>query len=144
MMKLSAGQLRKRYGIALSFILVITGICLMAACLQIYQGGDGVFSREIVAEHFAGIAIPVYLCLAMIVLGFVLEFFLPAEKKKAAAKRNHTSSQEQTPQKQEFFWLRWIILVAAAVILVYGFMTGGTADVLTKAINICTECIGLG
>ena len=36
------------------------------------------------------------------------------------------------------------ILLIAIVILVYGCYAGGTADVLTKAINICTECVGLG
>ena len=36
------------------------------------------------------------------------------------------------------------LLVIGLVVLVYGFVTGGTVDVLTKAINICTECIGLG
>ena len=40
--------------------------------------------------------------------------------------------------------LRWAVLGVAVVILVYGFFAGGTADVLTKAINICTECVGLG
>ena len=37
-----------------------------------------------------------------------------------------------------------VIIAAALIIIVYGFIIGGTADVLTKAINICTECIGLG
>ncbi len=37
----------------------------------------------------------------------------------------------------------FIVLIAIAVII-YGYFAGGTADVLTKAINICTECIGLG
>ena len=37
-----------------------------------------------------------------------------------------------------------VIVVLALSILIYGYFTGGTADVLTKAINICTECIGLG
>ena len=36
------------------------------------------------------------------------------------------------------------ILVAAIILVVYGFLNGGTVDVLAKAINICTECIGLG
>ena len=37
-----------------------------------------------------------------------------------------------------------MILAVAVSILIYGYMNGGTADVLTKAINICTECVGLG
>jgi len=40
--------------------------------------------------------------------------------------------------------LRFAFLTAAVALLIYGFVTGGTADVLTKAINICTECVGLG
>lgn len=39
---------------------------------------------------------------------------------------------------------RTAFLVLAVALSVYGFCTGGTMDVLTKAVNICTECIGLG
>lgn len=40
--------------------------------------------------------------------------------------------------------LRIVIAVAALVLLIVGIVNGGMADVLSKAINICTECIGLG
>lgn len=40
--------------------------------------------------------------------------------------------------------VRCAVLAAALILLIYGFCTGGTSDVLTKAINICTECVGLG
>lgn len=36
------------------------------------------------------------------------------------------------------------ILIVSLILVVYGFLNGGTIDVLAKAINICTECIGLG
>jgi hypothetical protein len=39
---------------------------------------------------------------------------------------------------------RLVLLAAAVLLLIWGFVSGGAADVLTKAINICTECIGLG
>lgn len=39
---------------------------------------------------------------------------------------------------------RVAIVIVAVCLLAYGFLTGGTADVLVKAINICTECVGLG
>ncbi len=39
---------------------------------------------------------------------------------------------------------RTVILVAAIIALVGGAFMGGAGDVLTKAVNICTECIGLG
>ena len=40
--------------------------------------------------------------------------------------------------------LRWGILTAALILTVLGIATGGFQDVLTKAINLCAECIGLG
>lgn len=46
--------------------------------------------------------------------------------------------------KAKLPWLRWGLLAVALVIFAYGLLAGGTADVLTKAINICTECVGLG
>ncbi len=39
---------------------------------------------------------------------------------------------------------RVVICFAALTLLIYGFLSGGTADVITKAVNICTECVGLG
>ena len=40
--------------------------------------------------------------------------------------------------------LRVIVLMAAVLLIVLGIANGGLWDVLVKAINICTECIGLG
>ena len=40
--------------------------------------------------------------------------------------------------------VRMVIFVVAAAFIVLGVMNGGLYDVLVKAINICTECIGLG
>lgn len=36
------------------------------------------------------------------------------------------------------------ILTAAAALIILGLLDGGALDVLTKAVNICTECVGLG
>ena len=40
--------------------------------------------------------------------------------------------------------VRFIVLAAALVFIVVGIFNGSANDVLTKAIKICTECIGLG
>ena len=37
-----------------------------------------------------------------------------------------------------------IFIAAAAVLIVLGALNGSALDVLYKAINICTECVGLG
>ncbi len=38
----------------------------------------------------------------------------------------------------------WLILTLAAGLIAAGMINGGLREVLIKAINICTECIGLG
>lgn len=40
--------------------------------------------------------------------------------------------------------VRIALYIAAGAFIVLGVMNGGLYDVLVKAINICTECIGLG
>ena len=249
-------SLRRIYGIALSAVLVIAGLCLMAQCCSIYFTGDGTFSPEIVAAHFAPIAIPCYLCLVMVILGFVLDLILPVQTGKKQVEKNYdlileklqaktdldacdetlrnAVAKEQKARKchkivsiallaactgiflcyalqgenfqqreitdsliQAMYLLspcavipfgyavfaayrnkasilreiellksaganrspvsaevknydrittaaRWVVLAIAVGIFVYGYLAGGTADVLTKAINICTECVGLG
>ena len=39
---------------------------------------------------------------------------------------------------------RLAILAVAIVFVIIGIFNGGMADVLAKAVKICTECIGLG
>lgn len=141
-----AQWIRKVYGIALSVMIVVTGICLMAACICIYaSGGDTPYSREAVTEAFSGIAFPVYLCLGMIAGSFILDFILPAGSKKTAGhKKTFKEQAVQMPVSRKTMLLRYSVLGVALVCIVYGFFAGGTADVLTKAVNICTECVGLG
>lgn len=238
----------------LSLSLVIAGGCLIAGCLSIYQ--SGAYSREAVADTFAVIAIPVYLCLGLTVLGLAVDLALPLPRKVPAttpdrphllarmhAKKDlsgdaalRTAVQTEQNRRRCLVLLRTIVLTAASIVflvyalnashydtadintsmiramtvlipclavalgvsvftayrlensikrelallknapdasspdagaasarsqtvrhvavavllvvavaaMLYGFFAGGTADVLTKAINICTECIGLG
>ncbi len=66
--------------------------------------------------------------------------------KQLLANGAKAAPKEDLPKKK-FPWLlivRDCLLILAVAIFVFGFITGGTNDVLTKAINICTECVGLG
>lgn len=250
-------RIRLIYSVVLSVFAVIAGICLIAACVGIYRsGGDQIYTAQKVADAFSQIAAPVYLCLALIAGGFILNVLLPAEDKKTKAEKNHAAIlrrllekrnvetaapelkeailyQRKLRKQERFLSLlllaagsisflvygvnpanfhqseinasmakavilllgllvipfvfavftayhtrkslqkeielvkqipvgemqqeipkakrcrtqqiaRWAVLGVAVVLLVYGFFAGGTADVLTKAINICTECVGLG
>lgn len=47
--------------------------------------------------------------------------------------------------KPAFLWaVRGCVFVIAVVFIIVGIINGGAKDVLVKAVNICTECIGLG
>ena len=39
---------------------------------------------------------------------------------------------------------RICLLVLGVAFIIWGILNGGMHDVFVKAINICTECIGLG
>ena len=242
------------YRIILSCVIVLAGICLMVACVGIYRSGDEPFSRAAVAAAFSPISIPVYLCLAMVLGGFLLKLLFPTPAEKIAPVKQPSVTLQRLHQKADLdicandlktqilaqqklrktqkriyaailaacvliflayaldgshfhtseintsmiramwvllpclavsfgscIWflhvrknsilkeiellkqcpkkdvpqseivkscncvkLRYALLLAAAALALFGFFSGGTADVLTKAVNICTECIGLG
>ena len=152
MTKENMARLHRTYNILFSIVLVIAGICLIAGVLTIYFSGDQPFSRESVAATFSGIAFPVYLCLAMAVINIIWEFLSPTEEKKAPRKKVARKTSSNNKEEDEAFDAgekkyrpyRNAIIVAAVIFIVAGLINGGTIAVLAKAINICTECIGLG
>lgn len=144
-------RIHRIYNIVFSIVLVIAGICLIAGCLSIYFSGDQPFSRESVAATFSGIALPVYLAIAMTVINIVWGILSPIDtKKKPIQKKGNrkvSSTEEEidfdAPEKKQRPY-RNAILIAAIILIVAGLLNEGTVAVLAKAINICTECIGLG
>ncbi len=63
---------------------------------------------------------------------------------KNAPSAAKVAAVKTTEAQQSVTYLRWSILAVAAFLICFGYFIGGSADVLTKAVNICTECIGLG
>ena len=139
---------RRTFDILLSISIILAGICLIAGVLNIYFSGDHAFSREIVAATFSGIAFPVYLCITMIAVSIVWEIIAPSDKEKKPVKKikkEHTADNSDVDAADKKFRpYRNAFLVAAIIFIVVGLINGGTVAVLAKAINICTECIGLG
>lgn len=81
------------YGIVLSAVTILAGICFIAACLHIYHtgvtsGASQIYTRQIVAESFAKIAIPVYSCLVLVIGGMILNMVLPLENDKVKPEKN--------------------------------------------------------
>lgn len=243
--------LHRMYGIILAAFIVVAGFCLIAGCLSIYDSGAGEYSREAVATAFSRISVPVYICLALVLVGVFLPQFDDRAKKDASAaltllsakkdasgdkalydaimterkKRKklavalavvsavsgivflvyalnpehfdmdinsslidamkwllpclavvfafalfvfysnkksiksevallktapNRANDETAPEKpcsiseNALKLIRAALVLVAAVMTVFGYFSGGFEDVLTKAVNICTECIGLG
>ena len=67
---------------------------------------------------------------------------------KSAMAAGSKAADAEACEKASRPWLAIGIRIAVAAIailfIVLGIFNGGMADVLSKAINICTECIGLG
>lgn len=132
------------YSVLLSVMLAITGICLCVACAGIYFSGKQPFTPESVAAAFRYISIPVYLCIALALGGLILDAVFPAESKKRSGKKIDRATDAPSETGHKLLYLRLAVLVVGIGLFAYGFLAGGTADVMTKAVNICTECVGLG
>lgn len=64
---------------------------------------------------------------------------------KTLPKKEKTTDTAEIKSNSKKILITKIVIATVAVgVLICGALTGGFADVLTKAVNICTECIGLG
>ncbi len=137
-------RIRRIYKILLCVSIVAAGICLITGCLYIYFTGEG-YSRQIITNTFAKINIPIYLCLIFVIGDIVWELIDSTEPKpKTIKQKTEISNGTPATSNKKIIITRLVILLTAIAILILGFFAGGYADVLTKAVNICTECIGLG
>ncbi|MBD5099116.1 MAG: hypothetical protein HDT35_06160 [Clostridiales bacterium] len=103
-----------------------------------------VYSREIVGERLAAISPALFLYLALVVAGLALQAAGGGELKRPSPFRAEQSPTAPAVGERTLPALRIALYAAAIVLIVLGVMNGGLWDVLVKAVNICTECIGLG
>ena len=70
----------------------------------------------------------------------------PSEANKTVSTGEESSSGMECPAvTPRLIWvIRGVILAVGVLFILLGIANGGMADVLGKAIRICTECIGLG
>lgn len=87
------------YGILVSVSAVIAGICLIVACVDLYDFQAGSFSRESVAQAFKPIAIWVYICLALVIGGVILNLFSPADPKKLPVQKQYDTILQNLQKK---------------------------------------------
>ncbi len=79
---------------------------------------------------------------------FILDLRLKAARSALAEAKSSGNIKEYVKKdcgcRKKAFITRIIVIVITVGLLVLGITGGGMADVLSKAVNICTECIGLG
>ena len=80
-------RIHKIYAYVCGVAAVVAGICLMIACIGIWGAGDAPFNPGSVKAAFTPISIPVYLCLALVLGGMVLDAICPEDRKKPRAAR---------------------------------------------------------
>ncbi len=69
---------RRVFYTLITIALIVAAVLVMVQCVAIKKMGDHPFTRQLIAEHFAEIAIPVYICLGLVAVGFALSPLLPA------------------------------------------------------------------
>lgn len=73
------------------------------------------------------------------------ELALLKESVKAGGAAKVIASEKKAEERVNYTAVaRYVIAGAAVVLIILGIANGGMADVLQKAVKICTECIGLG
>ncbi len=75
-------KIRLIYGIVLSGLLIVTGILLMVACVNVYQIGARPFTPQNISSAFSKIAVFVWITVGAVLAGGVLTLIFPEKKKK--------------------------------------------------------------
>ena len=139
---------KKVFLIIQSALWILLAVLLIAAVIGIYREGVAVkaedalawiFSREKIAESFRLIRPLFYITAGVSVIGLILGV------KDEEGLKPVKGGKIQNPAPGSWIkTLRVILLIAAVCLLAAGCFNGSAKDVLGKAVNVCTECIGLG
>ena len=148
-----------------SLLCVISVIMLMSAAIGIYSEGKQrkaedptayIYTREAAVKAAAPGAVVMLLGLCLSIAGWAMDIHDEAADKPvmipefagcmneqlktgAAEKEKNDPSKKNRPDR-----IRLVLLIAAAICIIAGIANHNMRDILIKATNICTECIGLG
>ena len=129
-----------------SILCILLAALLITAVIGIYRSGSAaraenplawIFTREIVAERFRPIAPLFFAAVVLTAVGLIL-----GVKDENGLKPVKSGKVENRAPGGKT--LRTVLLIAAVVLIVAGVFNGSARDVFSKAVKICTECVGLG
>ena len=139
--------MKKAYAITVTAVILLCCVLSCGEILQMYlhgstaaaTPGESIFSREGFAAAFGRIGWSYALAAAVLIAGTV--FRLQAKGKSSA---NNKPFEAKGMEEKTLTAIRAALLLLSLLLIGWGVWNGGMRDVLVKAINICTECIGLG
>ena len=113
---------------------------LIRETVVLYKSGEPVYTYAKINTAFSRIKLPLYIFAAFAVVMLLVHAVFPQKTQYVRC--------VITPSKATRSGLLWkvrlFILIFALAFIGLGLLNGGLNDVFVKAINICTECIGLG
>ncbi len=145
-------QAKRRFHTSLSVALLVLG----SLCFVLYLVFGNAFPKESInGEVIRAVIVASLTLLPSLVYTFVLYYVcekscgieLAVYKNALASGSCSRKTEEKTQEKKckcKQYRATLIVAVVSVILIVAGLTYGGTSDVITKAVNICTECIGLG
>lgn len=143
-------KVRKYAGCALAGLTFLLAGGLCWATLAIWLEGRALRATDPAAVIFTPAAVSARLRWVLPVLVMWLAALLTAlcaggGRRTPGRARAANRNPNEKPTSERKIGLLWFGLLAlSAALIVLGVWNGGLRDVLIKAANICTECIGLG
>ena len=139
-------MLKKIYLFIESALAVIITSWLADSFIKIYRAGseiksanplESIYTREIIAKKFYYIAPVLVIFAVMTLCGVILGI-------KTSSHAKIDDKFIRVKPNKSYKNLQVIIILIAIILIISGVINDSTRDVLYKAINICSECIGLG
>ena len=142
---------------AVAALTLVLAAALIASTLFLYarglsqrrESGDltrALFTREAVAAQLRRL-VPIFalwLAAWIAALAFGANRGAPPHSTRGPGREIPVDPPAVPSGRGRFPLLRIVLFACAIAMIVLGALNGGMNDVLVKAINICTECIGLG
>lgn len=141
-------RVRRAAGRALAVLTLLLAAGLIWSAVDLYAAGRALRQTEPAAVIYRPEAVSARLEFLLPVLFLWLAALATALA--AGAGRKRPAPDRKAPQTGESAAsprvrvLRAVLLGLALVLLLLGVLGGGLREVLLKAANLCTECIGLG
>ena len=134
--------------VLLAVLCIALAVILAAGAVLVYLDGaprraenplESIYTAE-KAGHVMKAALPVFL---VFLCALAVSIVSGVKPKTGKASKNAVWMKPQA-EPQHVNTLRAVVVIAAVLLIIAGIQNGGALDVLVKAINICTECVGLG